>query len=57
MIFNAIALGINVGLIMLDSAKDNLDWSLPLIGTLSMAIILKNLCQRYVDEYVNLSKI
>ena len=56
-IFNAIAICLNVLMIMVESARENLDWTLPLIGTLSMAIIVNNLFQRYVGEFVDLSKI
>ena len=55
MIFNAVALCISVLLIMVDS--ENLDWSLPMMGTLSMMTVVAYLLKRYVEEFVNLDKI
>ena len=55
MIFNAVALCLSVLLIMLDS--EHLDWSLPMMGTLSMMTVVAYLLKRYVEEFVNLDKI
>ena len=56
-IFWAASLCLNVMLILLNFARDNLDWTLPMIGTLSMMLVLPTVIRRYLQQYVHLDQI
>ena len=56
-IFNGIGQVINILMFILDLSRDNVDWTLPMIGSVSMGFIVWAVIRSYLHDYVNLEKI
>ena len=57
MIFMATGQVLNIIVLIVDLSRKNNDWTIPMISSVSMGIILINVIRHYLHVYVNLDKI
>ena len=56
-IFISIGQVLNIIFLIIDLSRENMDWTIPMISSVSMGIILWTIIRAYLRIYVNLDKI